>query len=139
MANFRETVALSHEGVMKALAAGVAHAEGMNVPQNIVIVDASGEVLGQIRMDGAKYLSVHTARAKAKTAASTNVPTGSMAFEFGVTAGIASQGSVTHLAGGLPVRFGGKLAGGIGVGSGTGEQDFEVGRAALAAIGADAV
>jgi glc operon protein GlcG len=139
MANYRETVALSHEGVMKALAAGVTHAEAMGVPQNIVIVDASGEVLGQIRMDGAKYLSVHTARAKAKTAASSNAPTGAMAFEFGVAAGLASQGSVTHLPGGLPIRFGGRLAGGIGVGSGTGEQDFEVGRAALAAIGADAV
>ena len=139
MAIFRETVSLSHDGVMKALAAGVAHAESMGVPQNIVIVDASGEVLGQIRMDGAKFLSTHTARAKAKTAASSNVATGGMAFEFGVAAGLASQGQVTHLPGGLPIRFGGKLAGGIGVGSGKGEEDIEVGRAALAAIGADAV
>ena len=40
---------------------------------------------------------------------------------------------------GAPTRFGGKLAGAIGVGSGKGEEDVEVGRAALAAIGADAV
>ena len=139
MAVTRETISLSHEGVMKALAAGIAYAEGMKVPQNIVIVDASGEVLGQIRMDGAKFLSTHTARAKAKTAASSNAATGTMAFEFGVAAGLASQGQVTHLMGGLPIRFGGKLAGAIGVGSGKGEEDVEVGRAALAAIGADAV
>lgn len=139
MAITRETISLSHEGVMKALAAGIAHAEGMKVPQNIVIVDASGEVLGQIRMDGAKFLSTHTARAKAKTAASSNAATGTMAFEFGVAAGLASQGQVTHLMGGLPIRFGGKLAGAIGVGSGKGEEDVEVGRAALAAIGADAM
>jgi len=44
---------------------------------------------------------------------------------------------VTNLPGGLPIRFDGRLAGGVGVGSGTGEQDFDVARAALAAIGAD--
>lgn len=59
--------------------------------------------------------------------------------EFGVAAGIASQGGVTHLPGGLPIRFDGRLAGAIGVGSGTGEQDFDVARAALRAIGADGV
>jgi uncharacterized protein GlcG (DUF336 family) len=62
-----------------------------------------------------------------------------MAAEFGFAAGIASQGGVTHLPGGLPIRFDNELAGAIGVGSGTGDQDFEVARAALATIGADAV
>ncbi|MBB4187679.1 uncharacterized protein GlcG (DUF336 family) [Sinorhizobium terangae] len=124
---------------MTALAAAVRHAESIGVPQCVFIVDASGETIASIRMDGAKYLSMHTARAKARTAASINGPTGAMAVEFGVAAGIASQGGVTHLAGGLPIRFGGKLAGAIGVGSGTGEQDFEVARAALKTIGADPI
>lgn len=135
----RPTLALTHAGALAAVAAGVARAEAIGVPQNIVIVDQSGETLATLRMDGAKYLSLHTARAKARTAASSNVPTGGMAFEAGTAAGIASQGGVTTLPGGLPIRFGGVLAGGIGVGSGTGEQDFDVARAALAAIGADPV
>ena len=46
---------------------------------------------------------------------------------------------MTGLMGGLPIRFGGKLAGGIGIGSGKGEEDVEVARAALASVGADAV
>ncbi|WP_331376885.1 GlcG/HbpS family heme-binding protein [Sinorhizobium chiapasense] len=139
MANYRETISLAHEGAMDALSAAVRHAESIGVPQCVFIVDASGETIASIRMDGAKYLSMHTARAKARTAASINAPTGAMPVEFGVAAGIASQGGVTHLAGGLPIRFGGKLAGAIGVGSGTGDQDFEVARAALKAIGADPV
>jgi len=135
----KDTLVLSHSGALAALAAAIKAAQDMAVPQCIFIVDCSGETIASIRMDGAKYLSMHTARAKARTAASINGPTGSMAFEFGTSAGVASQGGVTPLPGGLPIRFNGVLAGAIGVGSGTGEQDFAVGRAALAAIGADAV
>jgi glc operon protein GlcG len=135
----RETLTLSHAGALQALSAAVEKASAIGVPQCIFIVDVSGETIASLRMDGAKYLSMHTARAKARTAASINAPTGAMAFEFGTAAGIASQGGVTHLPGGLPIRFGSKLAGAIGVGSGSGDQDFEVARAALAAIGADAV
>ncbi len=51
----------------------------------------------------------------------------------------ATQGAVTGLPGGLPIRFGGRLVGGIGVGSGTGAEDEQVARAALAAVGADTV
>lgn len=139
MSVMRETLTLSHSGAVQALVAAIAHAEKIGVPQCIFIVDASGETIASIRMDGAKYLSMHTARAKARTAASSNAPTGTMSFEFGTAAGIASQGGVTHLPGGLPIRFGSRFAGAIGVGSGTGDQDFEVARTALAAIGADAV
>ncbi len=135
----RPATALSHKGVMTALSAAIAKAEEIGVPQDIVIVDQSGETLAKFRMDGAKFTSMHTANAKAVTAASINAPTGNMPPEFGTAAGIASQGLVTHLKGGLPIRFNGLLAGAIGVGSGTGDQDVEVGQAALASIGADAV
>ena len=139
MSKFRNTITLTADAALEALTAGVAHAKTMNVPQCIFVVDRSGETLASIRMDGAKYLSMHTARSKARTAASINAATGGMPAEFGVAAGIASQGGVTHLPGGLPIRFDGELAGAIGVGSGTGDQDFEVARAALKEIGADAV
>ncbi|RUM20497.1 heme-binding protein [Rhizobium vallis] len=136
---YNETVALSQSGALAALRAAVEKAQEMGVPQCIFIVDPSGETIASLRMDGAKYLSMHTARAKARTAASIRNATGSMTPEFAVAAGIASNGGVTNLPGGLPIRFGGKLAGAIGVGSGTGDQDIEVGRAALAAIEADPI
>lgn len=139
MTNFRNAITITSDAALEALSAAVAHAKSMNVPQCIFIVDLSGETLASVKMDGAKYLSMHTARAKARTAASINSATGSVPPEAGLAAGIASQGGVTQMPGGLPIRFGGVLAGGIGVGSGTGDQDFEVARAALAAIGADAV
>jgi len=139
MNNFRQTVALSHQGTLKAIAAAVAKAEEIGAPQNIVIVDTSGVPLASIRMDGAKYLSIDTATGKARFAASHNAPSGNLPFEAGVIFGIVTKGTATNLPGGLPIRFSGELAGGIGVGSGTGEQDLVVARAALAAIGADEV
>ncbi|MER8375808.1 heme-binding protein [Mesorhizobium sp. M1338] len=139
MVMFRETISLTYDGALKAVAAGATRAVTMGVPQCLVVVDASGETLASLRMDGARFLSLRTAQAKARTAASINAATGGMAFEAALSAAIASQGGVTNLPGGLPIRFGGRLAGGIGVGSGTGEQDSDVARAALAAIGADVI
>ncbi len=135
----RDTIALTHEGALQAVNAAIAKATEIGVPQCVFIVDASGETLACVKMDGAKYLSMHTALAKARTAASINNATGKMAFEFGTSAGIASHGGVTPLPGGLPIRFAGKLAGAVGIGSGSGDQDIEVARAALAAIGADEI
>lgn len=62
-----------------------------------------------------------------------------MTNEFAVSAAIATSGGVTNLPGGLPIMFGGKIAGAIGVGSGSGEQDIAVGNAVLKALGADEV
>jgi glc operon protein GlcG len=124
MSNYRETLALSHQGALNALSAAVAKAEEIGVPQNIIIVDASGVLVASIRMDGAKYLSIDTATGKARFAASHNAPSGNLPFEAGVTFAVVTKGTATNLPGGLPIRFGGKLAGGIGVGSGTGEQDL---------------
>ncbi|MGB8817762.1 MAG: heme-binding protein [Rhizobiaceae bacterium] len=140
MSNYtQEAIKLTHEGALALIRAGMEKATAMRVPQCIIVVDASGEVLASVRMDGAKFLSLRTAHAKARTAAASNGPTGALGNEAALAASISSRGAMTVLKGGLPIRFGGKLAGGIGVGSGTGDEDVEVARAALAAIGADAL
>jgi uncharacterized protein GlcG (DUF336 family) len=70
------------------------------------------------------------------------MPTGGVPFEFGANLGIASDGGITNLGGGLPIILGGEVVGAIGVGSGTTEQDIavaEAGRdAVLAALAAAA-
>ncbi len=119
------------------LQAAVSRAEEMGQPQCIVIVDASGETLGEIRMSGAKYLSRLSARAKARTAASIGAPSDAIPQAVRPHIAAATQGQVTGLGGGLPIRMQAVLLGGVGVGSGSADQDKAVARAALAAIGAD--
>jgi len=127
---------LPHKAVLAMLSAAIDRAEAMGQPQCIVIVDASGGTLAELKMTGAKFLSLKSARAKALTAASTGKPSSAIPEAVRLTIGAATRGSVTGLPGGLPIIFEGELLGGIGVGSGSGDQDVEVANAALAGIGA---
>lgn len=129
---------LSHSGVMAMLAAAVAEAEAIDRPQCISIVDASAVPLAELRMTGAKVLSRRSARAKAVTAASNGAPSDSVPEAVRPAIAAATGGAVTGLGGGLPIVVDGVLLGGIGIGSGTPEEDLRVARAALAAIGAEA-
>lgn len=131
-----ETRALTHDAVMAMLSAAIRTAQDMGQPQCIVIVDAGGELLGEIRMTGAKYLSRKSARAKARTAASIGAETTAIPETVRPHIAAATQGDVTGLGGGLPIRVDGFLVGGIGIGSGSPDQDIVVARAALDAIGA---
>lgn len=127
---------LTHGATMNMLQAAVNKAEAMGQHQCIVIVDTSGELLGEIRMDGGKYLSRKSALAKALTAASIGGPSTNIPEHVRLNIGLATQGDVTGLPGGLPIIIDGDLVGGIGIGSGSGEQDIEVATAALAAVSA---
>lgn len=128
---------LTDDAVLTMLQNGAAKANEIGQPQCLVVVDASGEVLGSLRMAGAKYLSLRSARAKARTAASIGAATGGMPEEFASKLAAATGNAVTNLAGGLPVKMEDRVAGAVGVGSGSAEQDIAVGKAMLAAIGAD--
>ena len=137
MTHIIKTSRLTHSGTMAMLTAAIALAEKIGQPQCIVIVDASGELLGEVRMTGAKFLSRKSAMAKAQTAASNNAPSANVPEALRLPFGLATGGKVTGLMGGLPIRLDGDMVGAIGVGSGTGDQDLEVAKAALTAIGAD--
>ncbi len=137
MQAFENRLTLSHSATMIMLSAAISKAEEIGQPQCIVIVDASGELHGEIRMTGAKFLSRKSARVKARTAASNGAPTVKIPDSFRAPIAAATQGEVTALPGGLPIIHNGQLVGGIGIGSGSGEQDLAVANAALAAVGAD--
>lgn len=133
----RTALKLTHEGALKMLAAAVAKAMEMGVPQNINIVDEGGNLLAFVRMDGAKLLSRETSLSKAITAASHRQPSSRLNPKDEMKLSLAAGQRLTNLEGGLPIIIDGHLIGAIGVGSGTGAQDVEVGRAGLAAIGAE--
>ncbi|MEM6617345.1 MAG: heme-binding protein [Pseudomonadota bacterium] len=132
----KASLILTHSAVLKMLAAAATKAEEIGQPQCIVIVDASGETLGQLRMTGAKFLSLKSARSKARTAASIGAPTTNIPEAVGPAIAAATQNEITRLGGGLPINLDGQILGGIGVGSGSPDQDIAVAEAALAAIGA---
>ncbi|SNT30891.1 Uncharacterized conserved protein GlcG, DUF336 family [Tardiphaga sp. OK246] len=137
MAMTKPSLKLTHEGALKALAGAVAKAEELGVAQNVTIVDDGGNLLAFVRMDGAKLLSRETSMSKAITAASHRQPTSRLNPADEIKLAIAGGGRLTNLEGGLPIVIAGQCIGAVGVGSGTGAQDVEVARAALAAIDAE--
>lgn len=125
---------LSHAGALQLLDAAIEKALTMKQPQCIAIVDDGCNLLAFVRMDGAKVLSEKSAIHKAMTAASSRMPTGMVDEALAVKLAVATGGLTTNLKGGLPIIVNGQVIGGIGVGSGTGDQDREVGNHALAAF-----
>lgn len=134
MSDTREHLALTHEGARKVLDAAVGKAADIEAPQCIAVTDDGGHLLAFVRMDGAKVLSIDSAIAKARTAASSRRPTGDLPEELERRLAFATKGTLTNLLGGLPIVVGGHVIGAIGVGSGTGEQDVEVARAGVSAL-----
>ncbi|WP_096457726.1 GlcG/HbpS family heme-binding protein [Sulfurifustis variabilis] len=126
---------LTTEVVQRVIAAAVARAGAIKVPMGISVVDAGGNLVGFVKMEGAFVHTHHTSFAKAYTAASVRRPT----HETGIPApilselGAVTQGRLTGLPGGYPLVLDGRVIGGIGVGGGNAEQDMDVARAGAAA------
>jgi glc operon protein GlcG len=130
----RHTQELTHEAALVILTGAIAKAQEMGVPQCIAVVDTGGHLLAFVRMDGAKILSQLSATQKAITAVSSRVPTGGISTDIELKLSLATGGNLTNLKGGLPILINGQVVGGIGVGSGTGDQDIEVGQAGIEAL-----
>ena len=127
---------LSTADIQKALTAAVAKAQELGVPMGISIVDAGGNLLAFIKMDGAFLHTNYTSFSKAYTAASIHKPSGASGIPPNISAEISSTtgGKFTTLPGGFPLVKDGKVMGGIGVGGGKGEQDEAVAKAAVDAL-----
>lgn len=121
--------------------AAIEAAHALGVPQNVVVVDAAGDLLALHRMDGAKPFTIDFAIAKARTAAGTHARTADLAAvaqpgERGFGINTLKGGDVAILGGGVPVTQNGAVVGAVGISSGSVSQDIEVAEAAVAAFGA---
>ena len=111
----------------------------IGIPMCISVTDESGNLLAFSRMDGGKVSSISIAIDKAFTASAAKNPTAfynEMCRPGSPTFGIhtSNQGHFSIIGGGLPVKSGSAIVGGIGASSGTPAQDVEVAEAGLAAL-----
>ena len=136
MTDVAKHLRLTHAGVLKMVDAAVAKSGEIGVPMCIAVVDDGGNLLAFVRMDGGKLLSIDSSINKAITGASGRVPSGNVSPDVEFKLAHVTSGKLTNLKAGLPIYVDGMVVGGIGVGSGTGDQDLEVAKAGIAAIGA---
>ena len=114
-------------------------ADEIGQPMNIAVVDAGGNLVSHIRMDGAWLGSIDIAMGKAFTARAFDMPTKDLGGEsqsggslFGINT--TNDGRIVIFAGGIPLESEGRVVGAIGVSGGTVAQDQEVAEAGVAAF-----
>lgn len=132
---------ISAAAVSVALEAAIARAESMGVRINVAVADSGGNLAGFLRMPGAFLQSIDIAIDKAYTAAGFGFSTKDwmklVGHDEGMKLGFSARPRLVVFGGGLPIRAGGALIGGIGVSGASEAQDEECARAALDAIGAE--
>ncbi|PLW67829.1 GlcG/HbpS family heme-binding protein [Pseudohalioglobus lutimaris] len=108
----------------------------IGVPMCISVVDESGTPITFTRMNGGKVTSATIALDKAYTAAAARKATheynhacvpGNLAFGIHTEVG----GRLSTVGGGLPVAIDGDIVGGIGISSGTPDQDMDCAQAGI--------
>jgi uncharacterized protein GlcG (DUF336 family) len=117
---------ISHETAQKMVAAAVAKATALGVPQVVAVLDESGLLKAFCRMDGAALVSIDVAQNKAYTALF-GMPSQDF-YNFikddpALLAGAPHIPRIALFGGGLPLKVGDKVVGGIGVSGGSVEQD----------------
>jgi uncharacterized protein GlcG (DUF336 family) len=132
-----ESVAL--DDAERVIAAGRSKAEEIETPSNIAVVDAGGNLVAHVRMDGAWVGSIDISINKAFTARAFDIATKDLSGEAqpgGQFYGIhgSNQGRIMIFAGGIPLGRDGQVIGAVGVSGGSGEQDQTIAEAAAAAL-----
>jgi uncharacterized protein GlcG (DUF336 family) len=130
---------ISNDEAKLMIAAAEKKSAEISIPMCIAVTDESGNLIEFSRMDGGKVSSISIAVDKAFTAAAAKNATSfynEMCRPGSPTFGIhtSNQGHFSIIGGGLPVKFGTAVVGGIGASSGTPAQDIEVAQAGLNAL-----
>ena len=88
----------------------------------------------RLMMDGARHFSIIMTQRKAITAASQRLPTGYAPEENALSMSVR-VGDFTNVPGGFPIEVSGEVIGTVAAWGAKIEQDVEVAKAALAALG----
>jgi uncharacterized protein GlcG (DUF336 family) len=133
---------LSLQDARGLLAAAEAKAQQIEVPSNIAVVDAGGNLVAFARMDGAWLGSIDIAIPKASTARAFDMPTADLAEMatpgkplFGIQN--TNHERIVVFGGGAPIKVNDTVVGAIGSSGGTVDQDMAVIDAALSAFEAE--
>ena len=143
--SFAVAKCLTNAGAKKMMDAAIEKSNDIGIPATIAIVDAGGHMILLERMDGGRFHTVHSSTTKAVSCASNRRPSTTRGAQgqdldtlhaIGLTLA-AGPTRWTAMEGGFPIFFEGECVGGIGVSGGDWQQDEDIARAAVEAVGAD--
>ncbi|MBE9140673.1 heme-binding protein [Nodosilinea sp. LEGE 07088] len=136
---FNNPLTISLQEAEAAIAAAKQKAEEIGQPMNIAIVDSGGNLVAQVRMDGAWIGSIDISINKAFTSRAFDITTADLGKNanpgdqfYGIH--VSNHGRIMIFAGGIPLKRNGQVIGAIGVSGGSGEQDHAVAKAGAIAF-----
>ncbi|WP_228041112.1 heme-binding protein [Nodosilinea sp. LEGE 07088] len=139
MMAFNNPLTISLQEAEAAIAAAKQKAEEIGQPMNIAIVDSGGNLVAQVRMDGAWIGSIDISINKAFTSRAFDITTADLGKNanpgdqfYGIH--VSNHGRIMIFAGGIPLKRNGQVIGAIGVSGGSGEQDHAVAKAGAIAF-----
>ena len=135
---------LTNIGAKRMMVAAIEKAEEISIPITVAIVDAGGHIILLERMDGGRFHTIHSSTTKAVSASSNRRLTTTEgaqgqdldtlhAIGLSLAAGVERW---TAMEGGFPIFWEGECVGGIGVSGGDWQQDQDIAKAAVDAVGA---
>ena len=127
------------EDARRVIAAAEKRADEIGQPMNIAVVDSGGNLVANVRQDGAWIGSVNISINKAWTSRAFDIETKTLGENsqptqqfYGIHA--TNGGKVAIFAGGVPLSRDGAVVGAVGVSGGSGDQDQTVAEAGAAAF-----
>jgi glc operon protein GlcG len=130
-----ETASISLEAAQHIVTAAIDEGSKRDVRVVVAVVDPTMNLVAFARADGSMPHSIETSRRKANTSASSRRASGWMNDDVALALPLATGNLITNVRGGFPLSFDGKHLGGVGIAGGTPDQDAEIGRAVLDALG----
>ena len=128
----------SADAALAMIAAARTRASELGAAMAFAVVDAGGHPLAMVRMDGASLLAATTVLAKARTAVYCQRPTHLTVERAGRFPEVWNSLAVNDMPplllsmGGFPLECHDRIVGGFASSGGSGEQDIETSRQALA-------
>lgn len=130
-----ETSHLTVAAATKAAQASLDAAAKAGQKVSVAVVDRNGNVVVELRGDGAGPQSFESVERKAYTAVSWNAPTSELAKRLAQAPNLKDIPGTLFLGGGAPVQLKGAPIAGIGVaGAPSGDQDEQFAQAGVAAL-----
>ena len=118
---------ISCEAAAAVAQGAIQKAEELGIKINVAVTDSSGVLIAFLRMPGAFLHSIDISIDKAYTASSFGFPTSQwmsiIENDPALREGIVQRPRLVIFGGGVPVRVGDDLIGGVGVSGGSAEED----------------
>ncbi|QWD79911.1 heme-binding protein [Polynucleobacter sp. MWH-Spelu-300-X4] len=127
MSAFVSQKSINCDAAAKIAQGAIQKAEELGIKINVAVTDSSGVLMAFLRMPGAFLHSIDISIDKAYTAASFGFPTSQwmsiIENDPALREGIVQRPRLVIFGGGVPVRVGDDLIGGVGVSGGSAEED----------------